>query len=434
MELQELKQIILDQKEDKEGVFKSERIIEREGKDVKKFIMHPNILAVLGARRSGKSIFSYSLLEDKKFGYINFDDERLADFETRDFNKLLQAFYELYGSDLEYIVLDEVQNIPKWELFATRLRETKKVIITGSSSKLLSGELATHLTGRHIDFTLFPFSFREHLKYRGLEVSKDVLMTKERARLFNELNDYLILGGFPERFKFGSTIPRIIYSDIITKDIILRHRIKMVEEVKKVAKYLISNFSHEFSYSSLKNMSKVEHLYTISKWLSYFEEAFLFFKFERFTFKLKQQILAPKKIYCIDNGIVSTVGFKTTETLGRLMENTVFVELLRRKAYYFEDQEIYYWKDHQQNEVDFIVKEGHDIKQLIQVTYASDENDVKKREIGSLLKASKELKCNNLLIITWDYEDKIRIDNKVIKLVPLWKWLLFWDFKSSISR
>ncbi|MEM2821893.1 MAG: AAA family ATPase, partial [Thermoproteota archaeon] len=174
MKLEELKQIILDQKEDKEGIFKSERIIEREGKTVKRFITHPNILAVLGVRRSGKSIFSYSLLEKNKFGYINFDDERLTDFETRDFNKLLQAFYELYGSDLEYIVLDEVQNVPRWELFVTRLRETKKVIITGSDSKLLSGELATHLTGRHVDFTLFPFSFREHLKYKGLEISKDV--------------------------------------------------------------------------------------------------------------------------------------------------------------------------------------------------------------------------------------------------------------------
>lgn len=119
---------------------------------------------------------------------------------------------------------------------------------------------------------------------------------------------------------------------------------------------------------------------TISKWISYFEEAFLFFKIERFTFKLKQQILAPKKIYCIDNGIVSTVGFKTTEALERLMENTVLIELLRRKAYYFEDREIYYWKDHQQNEVDFVIKEGHDIKQLIQVTYASDESDLKKEK------------------------------------------------------
>lgn len=427
MKLEELKQIILDQKEDKEGIFKSERIIEREGKTVKRFITHPNILAVLGVRRSGKSIFSYSLLEKNKFGYINFDDERLTDFETRDFNKLLQAFYELYGSDLEYIVLDEVQNVPRWELFVTRLRETKKVIITGSNSKLLSGELATHLTGRHVDFTLFPFSFREHLKYKGLEISKDVLTTKEKARLFTELKDYLVFGGFPERFKFGKAILRVIYSDIITKDIVLRHRIKMIEEVKKIAKYLVSNFSHEFSYSSLKNISRVEHLYTVSKWLSYFEEAFLFFKLERFTFKLKQQILAPKKIYCVDNGIISGVGFKTTEALGRLMENTVFIELLRRKSYFFEDQEIYYWKDHQQNEVDFVIKEGHNIKQLIQVTYASDEDDVRKREIRSLLKASKELKCNNLLIITWDYKDEIRIDNKIVKLTPLWEWLLFQD-------
>lgn len=133
---------------------------------------------------------------------------------------------------MEYIVLDEIQNVPRWELFLTRLRKTKKVIIMGSNSKLLSGELATYLTGRHIDFTLFPFGFREYLKYKGLEIARDGLTTKERARLFNELNDYLIFGGFPERLKFGNLILRIIYSGIITKDIILRHRVKMWKRLK----------------------------------------------------------------------------------------------------------------------------------------------------------------------------------------------------------
>jgi len=418
----DLKEIITDQREEIEVIEKKERIIEREFlTKVEKFLKYPNILVVTGVRRCGKSIFSYLLAKKKKFGYINFDDERLSEVKAEDLNKILQTFYELYG-DIDYIILDEVQNIEKWELFANRLRRTKKVIITGSNSKLLAGELATRLTGRYLDITLFPFSFREFLDLNKIK-RVGVYTTKEKAEILKFLNIYLKTGGFPEVNKFGRAILSRIYDNIVTKDILLRYKIKKIEEAKKLAKYLITNFYQEVSYSKLAKILNVKRVSTLSNWISYLENSFLIFKLERFAFKLKQQFIAPKKICCIDNGIVNMIGFKFSENIGRFMENAVAVELQRKRSLN-SLVEIYYWKDHQQNEVDFVVKCGREVKQLIQVTYAMGKDEIKEREVKALLKASKELKCNNLLIITYDYEAEEKIKSKKIKFIPLWKWLL----------
>lgn len=417
---QELKEVIIEQRKEIEEIFKRERMVEREAQQqVKQFLKFPNILAVLGVRRCGKSIFSH-LLFPNKTGYINFDDERLAEVEVRDLNKVLEVFYELYGS-IENIILDEPQNVKKWELFASRLRRTKKVIVTGSNSQLLSGELSTVLTGRHITFELFPFSFGENLKYKRLEFEE--ITTKERGIIFRELNDFLENGGFPERFKFGKRIIREIYGDILYKDII-RRGIKKEVELTKVANFLISNFSKEFTFKSLTSLGKIKHLSTISKWVKLLKEAYILLLIERFSFKIKESVYAPKKVYCIDNGIITTVGFRTSENIGRLMENLIAVELLRRKGYRQPNLEIFYWKDHQQREVDFVVKEGLKVKELIQVTYASVRDEIEKREIKALLKAGKELNCKDLIVITWDYEDEEVIERKRIKFVPLWRWLL----------
>jgi len=411
--------IVKEQREELEIIEKQENIVSREKlEEAERALSFPNILAVLGIRRCGKSIFSYLLAKDKKFGYVNFDDERLLGTKTEDLNEILKAFYTLYN-EVEFVVLDEIQNVKGWELFANRLRRTKKVILTGSNSNLLSGELATHLTGRHVDIMLFPFSFREFLKLKKFKECA-AYTTQEKAQLLNLLEEYLKTGGFPEVQKFGNQILPTIYDDIITKDILLRHKIKKIEELRKLAKYLITNTAQEFTYSKTAKIVSVKHVSTISKWLNYLEEAFLVFKLERFDFKLKQQFIAPKKIYCIDLGIINTIGFKFSENKGRLMENTVAIELKRGA----NQQEIYYWKDYQQHEVDFIIKKGKKIQQLIQVSYANSKEEIREREIKSLIKASKELKCKNLLIITWDYEATETIQKQKIKYIPLWKWLL----------
>jgi len=418
----DFKVIVREQREELESMERSEGFVEREGLEhAEKFLQHPNILVVTGVRRCGKSVYSYLLVKGKKTGYVNFDDERLAGLRSEDLNRLLESFYELYG-EVEYVILDEVQNVENWQLFANRLRRTKKVILTGSNSTLLSGELSTHLTGRYIDIRLYPFSFREFLKKKGFAL-QNTYTTKEKASLLLLLREYLEIGGFPEAQKFGKAIVARIYDDIITKDILLRHKITKTEELKKFARYLVTNASQETTYSSLARAVGIKHIATASKWAGYLEDAFLINRVEKFDYKLKQQYISPKKVYCADTGIITSIGFSFSENIGRIMENAVFLELSRRKTPE-NAPDIYYWKDASQKEVDFAIKTGKKITQLIQVTYANDREEIKERENKSLIKGSDALRCDNLLVITWDYAGEETMDGKKIKYEPMWKWLL----------
>jgi len=414
--------IIKEQRQELERIRREERIIEREGlKEAKAYLSHPNILIITGIRRCGKSIFSYLLEKDNKSAYINFDDERLAGLKTEEFNKILEAFYALYG-DIDYIVLDEIQNAQSWELFVNRLRRTKKIILTGSNSNLLSGELATHLTGRHIDIRLFPFSFKEFLDFKSFQREK-AYTTEEKARIVSYLKEYISFGGLPEAYKFGKAIVVKIYEDILTKDILLRYNVRKINEFKDFARYVISNSASEITYSRLSKILGIKHVSTISNWISYLENTFLIFKLERFSFKLKLQFLAPKKIYCYDTGIIDSIGFKFSENYGKMLENAIAIELQRKKEEN-KNLEVYYWKDSSQNEVDFVLKEKTKIMQLIQATHISSKQELKEKRITSLLKAGKELKCSNLQVITWDYESEEKIKGKKILFTPAWKWLL----------
>ena len=247
--------------------------------------------------------------------------------------------------------------------------------------------------------------------------------TKEKSVLLNHLKNYLEDGGFPEVYKFGKSMSAKIYEDIITRDILLRHRIKKIDELKKLGRYVVSNSANEITYSKLSRILGIKHISTVSNWISYLEEAFLIVKVERFYFKLKQQFIAPKKIYTIDTGLIDSIGFKFSEDKGRIIENVVAIELQRRKNFQL-DMEIYYWKDPQQREVDFVLKEGNRIKQLIQVSFINSKEDINEREIKSLIKGGEELKCRNLIMITWDYEGEEKVKGKKIRYIPLWKWLL----------
>lgn len=426
MNLNKLKRIIISQKEEIEEKLHRENIIPRDVdfNQLRKYISAPNILAILGIRRCGKSILSWQVIGEDEFPYINFDDERLIDFQTEDFDHLLEAFYELYG-DFDILVLDEIQNIRGWELFVNRLRRTKKVIITGSNSRMLSGELATHLTGRHIDFVLFPFSFREYLMYKGLSFKpQDLYSSKTTGIIKNTLDEYMRTGGFPEVYLLGRDLIVRIYGDILEKDVLKRFSPKKKMTFKEMAKYIVSCSSSEFSYNKLKNVFSIKDIHTIKNWVSLLQDSYLVFTLERFSFKLKEQAIAPKKVYCIDTGLLNAIGFTFTENRGNMMETFVAVELMRRQSYKFTSQEIYYWKDHQQREVDFVIKEGRRIKELIQVTYEIEHIRTREREIKALLKASSELNCNTLTIITWDEEGEERTGRKKIRFIPLWKWVL----------
>lgn len=417
-----IKGIIKEQRQELERIEKEGNLINREGLEKAKFFLnHPNILIITGIRRCGKSTFSYLLEKESKFGYVNFDDERFVGLTTEELDNVLKALYELYGN-IEYIILDEIQNIPSWELFANRLRRTKKVVITGSNSALLSGELATHLTGRYIDVRLFPFSFREFLVLKGFKIEKS-FTTEEKAQIANYLHEYLENGGLPEVYKFGKIMDMKIYEDIITKDIIIRHKIKKIDDIKKFVRYLISNSSNLISYSKIAHILGIKNIVTVSNWVSYLEDSFLIFKLEKFDYKLKQQFVAPKKIFCVDTGIVDSIGFRFSENKGKIVENIVAIEL-QRKEQNHEGLKTYYWADYQQNEVDFVIKRDNKIIQLIQVSYIQSREELSEREIKALLKASDELRCSNMMVITKGYESKYKIKNKIIIFIPLWKWLL----------
>jgi len=413
--IEEIKTAIVEREEEIKQKFEMERIIERDKTDKAKKLLSTDVaLIITGARRCGKSIFAFMLGRDEKFGYVNFEDERLS-IEGRELNRVLEAIYALKG-DVNLLIFDEIQNVEGWEKFVSRLLPTKKVIITGSNARLLSKELATFLTGRHVDITLFPFSFREFLRFNEFE--PNIYLTKDIARIKEYLRDYLENGGFPLVYKIGRVFLMENYKDIIERDIIQRYKIRYPRVLKNLAKYMITNSSREISFNKLKNILKVKSVHTIINYSSYLENAYLLIFLERFSFKLKEQVKAPKKVYCIDTGLINSIGFKFSENLGRLVENLVAVELKRT------DHEIYYWKDHQQREVDFVVREGVNVKELIQVSYASEMDEIERREIKGLLKASEELKCKNLKVITWDYEDKREFKGREIKFVPLWRWLL----------
>jgi len=421
MDKELIKSIIKEQAEEAKEKNEKEHIISRDI-DLGKYLSSNVALFILGVRRCGKSTLALQLLADRKFGYINFDDERLLGITSEDLNTVVQAFYELYGNDLSNMIFDEIQNIKGWELFVSRLRESKRIIVTGSNSKLLSGELSTYLTGRHIDVTLFPFSFKEFLSYKGVEISSTIT-TKERAQLNSLLVEYLQNGGFPEFFKYGSAILDSIYNDIINKDIVQRHKIKHIEAFRQLARYMIANTGSEFTYSSLRSLTTVRNAITITNWIRYMQEAYLLFFIERFSFKLKNMIIAPKKAYAIDTGLANLLGYRSDQNIARLMETAVAIELKRRQAKGLV-KEVYYWNNYQHGEVDFVIKEGNKVVELIQVTYASSKEGVKEREFSSLLAASKELHCNKLKVITMDYEGSEVVEGRRITFVPLWKWLL----------
>ncbi len=422
MEVEVLKRVVEDQRREMEEKFAREKMVQREKLDfAARFLKHPNILAVLGVRRSGKSIFSVMLAKKlgEEFGYINFDDERLAGIKTSDLDKVLQAFYELHGK-IDLVILDEVQNVEKWELFANRLRTSKKVIITGSNSQLLSGELATALTGRHVDVLIYPFSFREFL---GPEFKPSVYLAEDIAKTRKKLGEYIDGSGFPEFLKFGSEIVARIYEDVVNKDCIRRHRVRNEKSFREVAGLLTSNFSREFTYSGLSKTSMVKDVHTVKNYVDYLKQAFVIQVLERFSFKLKEQVIAPKKAYAIDQGFANFIGFRTSSDRGRLFENIVCADLTNRLAAK-HGTSIYYYKDALGREVDFVVKQGRRVTRLIQVCYSADDLGVKQRETKSLLKASKELKCNNLLVITNDLEAVEKTSGKKIRFTPLWKFLL----------
>lgn len=414
-----MKDIVLGHKAERDELFKAQ-YVQREGIQAARKNMKNNLIKVIiGPRRAGKSVFAMQMLEGQDFAYLNFDDERLLGIS--DYDDILKAVRQVYG-DTKTILFDEIQNLDKWEIFLNRLhRKGFNLVITGSNSRLLSRELATHLTGRYLQFQLLPFSFSEFLKARNFVVDETVAMKERQGMILNLLGEYLEKGGYPEVL-LKNVDPKsyitTLFESILFKDIVKRYNVRYSKKLYDLGIYLITNHSSEFSYTRLKNTLEFKSVHTVENYTAYLNEAFLIFNIERFSHKVKEQVRSPRKVYAYDTGMINAVKFKTAPDAGRLIENLAAIELLRR------GKEFYCYKTKDGKEVDFAVKEGLKIGQLIQICYDIVQYTTKKREINAIVKAAHETKCESLLVLTWDYEAKEKSDDKQIDYLPLWKWLI----------
>ena len=390
-------------KTQKEELFLQEKTIERE--KIKEIKIDIDLAVILsGVRRCGKSTLLKQLIKKtRNFYYFNFEDPRANSFELTDFNKLNEVFQEEFGRS-EYYFFDEVQNVAGWEIFVrSMLDKNKHFIITGSNASLLSKELGTKLTGRHIRFELMPFSFNEFLTL------------KNKRSSIESFEEYLTNGGFPQYLKIKRIeILQELFNDIIARDISVRHKIRNEKALNQLALYLLTNIGKEFSHNSLKKIFGIS-VNTIISFISYFEDAYILFTIPRFDYSYKKQLVNPKKIYAIDNGFVNANSSSFSGDKGKMLENAVFLSLRRKykNIFYFQEKK----------ECDFLVKENNKIVKAIQVCYQISE-DNQEREFSGLIEALDKFNLKEGLILTYNQEDIINIKGKSINIIPLWKWLL----------
>lgn len=399
----------------------------------------PKVVTLYGPRRSGKTyLFYQTMLELAKEGvpaqkmlYVNLEDERILPFSKDDWEILLEAFFELYPENVgekAYLFLDEAQEAPYWDKFVRRMSEKKefRIFITGSSSKLLSREIATSLRGRTISYFLAPFSFREVLLAKGLKAQANIEHSPQRHQIKNGFSQYLKFGGFPETFdKDGPLKIRILqeyFELIFYRDIVERHKIRNYTLMKELMRYLINNFASLFSitgyYNLLKSSGQKIGKDTVWEYVSWLEDINFLKLVPLYDPSLKRRAVNPKKIYCIDTGLITAVASQFSENKGKYLENAVYLELLRR------GNDVFYWKDGAGREVDFLTAKGGKPQQLIQTTVSLEDSKVKERELTPLLAAAEKFKINDCLILTDDQNAELSAGQVKIKVRPIWAWLL----------
>ena len=414
MDREVLKQVIADQKEYRAPKLLFDRTQVRE---IQRFIDDPSIIIISGIRRSGKSTIQRILQHESDY-YFNFDDDRLIHFTVEDFQTLLEVMIELYGKQKTFY-FDEIQNIAGWERFVRRLYEQGyKIFITGSNAKLLSRELGTHLTGRYIQFEIYPLSFREVLKCMDKTLSeKKVFTSEDTGMLLQYFANYLRHGGIPDYFKFRKPeYLKSLYEGILYKDIMARYKLTNEKALRELVYYFASNIGKEFSLTKIGAAIGISSPNTTSNYCSYLEETYLCFFLTRYNHSLKKQIQYNKKCYMIDPAIIRTLGFRVSEDVGRLLENTAFLHLK------MQGKEIYFHKD--KKECDFLIREENKITQAIQVTTSLSNPKVKDREVSGLLEAMQAHNLTTGLILTENDQTTLTVDNYKIDIIPIWKWLL----------
>jgi len=409
-------------KEQHEAFVARELGVEREQlEELREIVSAPQVVVITGLRRVGKStllaqVARRYLKED--FYFVNFEDERLLNFQVTDFDALHETLISLFGEKKTFL-FDEIQNVPEWERFVRRLHDQGyKFIVTGSNASLLSQELGTRLTGRSLRVELFPFSFREYLHFREVTIPDlDVMTTKQKGNLRKLADEYIAFGGIPDALKYPELgVHKALYDDVIYRDIATRYKLDNVKSLKELAFYLISNVSSLVSYNKLKDLLKLGSVNTVINYVEYLENSWLFFVVNKYAYSVKEQQIAAKKIYGIDTGLIQSVGFSFSENKGKLMENMVFLQL-RRKYH-----DVYYYKTTENYEVDFFLPE---VGSLIQVAQHFESAETQERELRALIGAASEQNAaKKLVIITESEKTEFERESAHIIAVPLYEWLL----------
>lgn len=411
----------------------------RREKDLKGYlqIKPQKIIVVTGFRRVGKTYLIFQLIKEllkkkdrEEIVYINFEDERIP-LRTKVLTDLIPVIKQIFQKLPEILFLDEIQEIPGWNKWVRRIydQERVKMFVTGSSSKMSSREIPTELRGRCLEIKIFPLSFKEFLRFKNIEIDFKAVpySENEKVKAFKALEEYLFYGGMPEVVlalrERKIEILQGYYQTVIRRDIVQRFKIKNEEGLKALLLLLINSTSYSVTklYNTLKSLNYKIGKTTLLHYLSYVENSYFAESVPIFSYKAKNQLQYPRKVYFVDNGFITALSTKFSRNFGRLYENLVFQELKRRSNY---QTEIFYWKNRTGREVDFALRDQFKIKELIQVCYEINDPPTKEREIKSLLRASKELKCNNLTVINQDIEKEEEIKGKKVKFVPLWKWLV----------
>ena len=392
-------------------------------------------IAILGPRRAGKTYYLFCLIKKlmekgiskERILYINFEDLKLIDMSIADSVKLLEVFYEIYPENKKqkvWLFFDEIQNIVDWEVFIRRIldKENAQVFISGSSSKLLSREISTSLRGRTLSYLLLPFSFHELLRAKNIRYDK-YLSSEQKSMVGNYLRDYFSYGGYPEAVIYKQERKKIIQEIVevtIYRDLIERHKIRNTKVIKLMFNYLVKakEFSiHQF-YNFLKSLNIRVSKNSLYNYLEFFNDAFIFFPLKKFSYSLKNIGQSIPKIYVVDNALIELIAGNEK---GEKMENLVFLSLLQKG--FQPNRDIFYFTSNN-GEVDFVIKKGKKVLTLLQCCFDINDYQTKERELKSLIKASKALSCHDLKVITFDYQNEEHIENKKIKFIPLWKWLL----------
>lgn len=377
---------------------------------------------VIGVRRCGKSTLCHTVLKKSglNYAYVNFDDERFASLNANGLNDVLEALHMVYG-DFTHLFLDEVQNIKGWNLFVNRLlRQQLRLIITGSNAKLLSSELSTYLTGRFNKIELYPFSYTEYLQLKGIDHNS--LTTKDIAFRKQAFEEYIINGGFPELLKLKNKKGYVkqLLESIIKVDIQRRFKIRYLDTLTKITNYAIATFAQEINYKSIAELFSFGSQHTAENYINYLRQTYLLVGINKFSFKAKERIRS-EKMYLIDTALLTQQENNlTSENIGWRLENIVYLELLRRKK--MSETDIFYYRT--SYEIDFVVSQGIEVKELIQVSANIDNEKTFKRECAALIKGNVDLRCNNLTLITYGESKEHEIKGVKINEINIIEWLI----------